>query len=790
MWMRLAVLAVIAAPLAAAAGDAGRQDLAAQLRELDACVFAAEGDQAKQLARMLAQDVNDGIRTANERSTKAWREIKTRADWERFRDARLQALRDSLGPFPPAAKDLKVRVVRVLEGDGYRIKNLVFESRPGLVVTANLYRPAGAPESAAGILICHSHHAPKTQGELQDMGMTWARSGCVVLVMDQLGHGERRQHPFIDATSYPHKFRVGRQDYYFRYNVGNQLALIGDSLMGWMASDLMRGVDVLLAEPGVAKDRIILLGAVAGGGDPAAVTAALDPRVAAVAPFNFGGPQPESVYPLAADAEDSFNYAGGGSWESTRNLRRSARDGFLPWLIVGAAPPRRLIYGHEFSWDRDRDPVWARLEKIYGVYGVRDRLAAAPGRGRIGVKGDSTECTNIGPEHRKLIYPLLQRWFDLPAPTAEFRKRRPGEELTCLTSEVAAVAKPRPVWELAAAWADEQAAAVRRQLAEGTPEERRRWLRRAWARLLGDMEPGPEAKATVLDSRRLGAVTVERVRLEVEPGIIVPLLVLLPPRAQERRPPVVVGVAQDGKKGFLSKRSETVAALLDGGAAVCLPDLRGTGETRPAGDRGRTGAATALSATALMLGRTLVGDRVRDLRAVLRYLRSRADLDGGRVALWGDSFAPANPANRVLQVPLDAEDQPELAEPLGELLGLFGALLEEDIRAVYARGGLTGYRALLQGPFCHVPHDALVPGALTVGDLADVAAALAPRPLRLEGLVDGLNRQADAKELGRAFAPADAAYRLGGVQDRLCLRTDAAPGEAAAEWLLTQLREN
>ena len=34
------------------------------------------------------------------------------------------------------------------------------------------------------ILVAHSHHNPKTQGELQDMGVNWARTGCLVLVMD------------------------------------------------------------------------------------------------------------------------------------------------------------------------------------------------------------------------------------------------------------------------------------------------------------------------------------------------------------------------------------------------------------------------------------------------------------------------------------------------------------------------------------------------------------------------------------------------------------------------------
>src|SRR5260370_42686084 len=99
---------------------------------------------------------------------------------------------------------------------------------------------------------------------VHDMGMTWARQGCVVLVMDQLGHGERRQHPFVTEKDYAGSFKPGRQDYYFRFNTGMQLHLIGDSLIGWMAWDLMRGVDLLLAQPGIDKEKIILLGAVAG----------------------------------------------------------------------------------------------------------------------------------------------------------------------------------------------------------------------------------------------------------------------------------------------------------------------------------------------------------------------------------------------------------------------------------------------------------------------------------------------------------------------------------------------
>src|SRR5436305_15053406 len=119
--------------------------------------------------------------------------------------------------------------------------------------------------------------------------------------------------------------------------------------MCWMVHDLITGVDQLLAQPEIDSKRIILLGSVAGGGEPAAVTAALGERIACVVPFNIGGPQPETRYPLPEDAETSFKYAGGGSWESTRNLYRSAADGFLPWTIVGSIAPRHLIHAHEFS---------------------------------------------------------------------------------------------------------------------------------------------------------------------------------------------------------------------------------------------------------------------------------------------------------------------------------------------------------------------------------------------------------------------------------------------------------
>jgi hypothetical protein len=326
---------------------------------------------------------------------------------------------------------------------------------------------------------------------------------------------------------------------------------------------------------------------------------------------------------------------------------------------------------------------------------------------------------------------------------------------------------------------------ARQRLNGLSPDERRQQLRRDWGRLLGGVEPAADPTLWRIAKESEGHTRVERIALEVERGVVVPMLLLIPQSKPKARPPVVLGLAHEGKQAFLSRRSEAIAEWLGGGAAVCLVDVRGTGETSPRdGSRRHDGASAALSEAEWMLGQTLVGSRLRDVRLVLHYLRTRADLDAGRVALWGDSFAPTNPENQALAVPLDADPFPHHAEPLGGLLALFTALFEDDVRAVYVHGGLTGYASLLQSPFCYVPHDALIPAALTAGDLCDVAAALAPRPLRMERLVDGLNRAAGPAETSRVMGPAQSAYRAPGADARLQGDASSPP---AASWLLGSL---
>ena len=710
------------------------------------------------LEDMLGGDLRRRVQAANTNDAQAWAQIHNRQDWEAFVRPRIEALRRSLGTFPEPAVP-QPTIAGSIDGDGYRIEHLRFDSRPDLPVAADLYLPEPVRQRMPGVLLVHSHHNPRTQGELQDMGALWARQGCMVLVMDQLAYGERRQHA-----------PGPRQDYRFRYHSGVQLQLIGDSLMGWMVWDIQRGVDLLLARAGIDGDCIVVMGSVAGGGDPAAVAAALDDRITCAIPFNFGGPQPETQYPLPEDAEQRFNYMGSGDWETTRGLACSGRDGFLPWAIVASLAPRHLIHAHEFSWDQARDPVWKRLQRVFGFYDAESRLGFAHGFGLLsGQPPQASHCNNVGPAHRKMIYPLLERWFGIGTPQTEVEveERRDETELRCFDADAPA---PRALHDL---WADigaERSAALRDGLAPLPPEEQRQRLRAAWSQRLGHIQPGGVPHVVRQDVETIAELRVERILLEVEPGVLVPMLLLLPDTAD---PPVVVALSQGGKQWFLQARAAQIADLLASGAAVCLPDLRGIGETTPDPSRRPNGESTSIASTELMLGQTLLGSRLRDLRSVLSYLRTRHDLKG-HFALWGDSPTPSNPEGfpEALADPLGQEPLPAPSEPLGGLLSLFGALFEEDVFAVYARGMIAGYAAALRDRFCYLPYDVVVPGALEAGDLCDVVAALVPLPIRLEGLVDGRNCLLAEDQVAAIFA--SAANACDDAPDRLALSAEAA----------------
>lgn len=762
-------VALSASSLRLFGGSADTGEVAAKLIALKSSVLKA--DEADAAKNMLQADIHARMRAASERDTAVFDRIQTRADWEEYRDERLDAMRKSIGsgdmpakPVSGAVSGADFEVTGTVEGDGFRIENLVIAGRAGLPITANLYLPAKPADSMPGILFVTAHHNGKWQGELLDLSMTWARSGCVVLVVDALGYGERSQ-----------QFFGGREDYRWRYHESMQLYTVGRDLMAWMVADLRRGLDVLTARPGVDPRRIIVVGSVAGGGDQAALLAATDNRVSCAIPYNFGFAGVHK--PDAPGEQEWVNFVGGGDMDATRCLRNKGRDGFNNWMIVAAIAPRYTINAHEFDWKPDGDIGFARIARVFELYGARDHLETVQG---------GTDCNNVDPVHRRKFDPILARWMTLKL-AGEYQKRVPTDQLICLTPAARTRWLVRPLHAILADAAAHQIASARAALAALPEEKRRAKLRRDWTEKLGNVTPAAAPTVQHGEVVASGLFAAERVLLSVEPGIIVPTLLLKPKAGADKadaKMPVVIAVAQEGKDVFLAKRAREVAQLLARNVAVCVAEVRGTGETIPPGDRFWYSGAVERAAEDLALGQTILGSRVRDLRSVLQYLRGRRDLDNRRVAVWGDSFAQVN-SPMFVDPPMKTEVSALQAEPMGATTALLLALYEDDIKAVVARGGLTGFAALLDGPACHVVLDAIVPNVLEAGDLADVAATLSPMPLRIEAAVDGRNRLAGQDRLDRDFALVREAYRA--HPEALTLSPAAADDVAA--WLGKALQQ-
>jgi len=665
-------------------------------------------------AGMVDRQQRERIRRILEEERKEWDQVRSREAWERFRNPRIAALRESLGAFPERVP-LSTIVSKEYLGAGYRRQDLVYQSRADLWVTANLYLPRPARALQPGLVIVHSHHRPRTQSELQDMGILWARSGAAVLIMDQMGAGERLQnHPW------------NREAYHSRYVMNMQLGLAGESLIQWMVWDILRGVDLLLERNDIDRRRIGVLGAMAGGGDPAAVAAALDERITMAAPFNYGECTPESPRFLPEKNRWPRDLAdpGSGSWEWTRNMRRSIADQFFPWVVCASLAPRRFIYSFEMGWKVEELPAWERYRRVFGFYGALDNLDEAHGFGPFPGPG---ECTNIGPAQRKTMYPELERWFGLKPPEREPDDRRPESELSALTAETARRIRMKPAHALAAELGRERLARAR-QAGGG--------LRERLAAKLGDIAPNPAPAAT--------ATPVEGGQgliIRVEDGIEVPALLLLPGRTAGRRA-AVIGVAQGGKDRFLAHRGAEIRELLEKGIAVCLADVRGTGETAADARRGPNSSGIAQAATELMLGNTMTGARLKDLRTVIAYLATRDDIDAGRLAVWGESFVPPNGVIALDELPnwQTGPDPQDQAEPLGDFLAVLAALYDERVKGVVTSGGLNAFSSVLESPFAYVPQDVIVPGLLEAGDIEDIVRAAGSKAVRRLNVVDGRNR--------------------------------------------------
>ena len=212
----------------------------------------------------------------DERRRARFAAIRTEAELQQVQaDLRAKLLR-ALGGLPSAKTPLNAQVTGRIQMTGYHIEKVVFESLPGVFVTALVYVPDQPGKHPAVLVPCG--HSTSGKAYYQAICQRLAARGYIVICWDPVGQGERSQ--FWDASRKRSRYNLICGEHAV---LGNLAYLAGTSLARWEVWDGMRAVDYLLTRPEVDPAHVSITGT-SGGGFQAAIIAALDTRINAAAP--------------------------------------------------------------------------------------------------------------------------------------------------------------------------------------------------------------------------------------------------------------------------------------------------------------------------------------------------------------------------------------------------------------------------------------------------------------------------------------------------------------------------
>src|SRR5262249_2828680 len=112
---------------------------AAFAQELNVLPDPFEGGPPKEMTTRYLRNL---ARQAVEKRRLAFEGLKDKSDILAYQQRLRQQFVEKLGGFPDKTP-LNAKIVGTIKGDGYRIENVIFESRPRHYVAANLYLPDG-----------------------------------------------------------------------------------------------------------------------------------------------------------------------------------------------------------------------------------------------------------------------------------------------------------------------------------------------------------------------------------------------------------------------------------------------------------------------------------------------------------------------------------------------------------------------------------------------------------------------------------------------------------------------
>lgn len=468
---------------------------------------------------------------------------------------------------------------RNIQRQDYMIKNILFQTRPGVFATANLYIPDGTgPFPGVLVVMGHSQNG-KLYEAYQSIGHTLALNGYVALNIDPWGAGER-----------------GTQHGEFEYhgaNLGASLMDVGETLMGMMITDNMRGIDFLISLPYVDENRIGVTGA-SGGGNQTMWVTALDERVKASMPVVSVGTFESQV--MRSNCVGEMLVDGLTFTEA--------------WGVLSLISPRALkISNHK----QDSNPTfypeemlrsYTRVKSIYQLEGYSENLSymivddihgykAEDREGMLGWfdlhlknKGDGSSKKEIPfqllPEEDLMIFPPDKKRDKRVLTTAEFCKEK-GRELKKELRELQQIDVKHKRIELANI-----------------------------LRLHKD---------DIVEILPYSAVNGwERMVIRTSQGKLIPVLLCQPGKDSENGNYIIMGHPKGKGKIPLN----LIQSYLDRGVGIILMDFSGTGEVLSSvserHDRNLVNMHT-LSRAHLWLGKTVLGEWVVELKMVIDYLK-------------------------------------------------------------------------------------------------------------------------------------------------------------------------
>ncbi|MCE5269764.1 acetylxylan esterase [bacterium] len=715
----------LGAPLAAAEPQPGQLDV------LPAEDFFA--DQAIMLSKHFQRQPQERIW---QRDVELAR-IRSEDDWQAYREKLLANYKKALGlPFPERT-DLAAECTGVLDRGSYRIEKIVYQSQPGIMVTANLYVPQdGSGGKYPGIVFpCGHWHNAKAAIEYHSCALDLVLKGFVVLLFDPIGQGERCDYFKPDGSL------VTEEPVIEHTLLANPLFLMGRHLMTLRLWDTVRGIDYLQSRPEVDPERIGITGN-SGGGTVTLHLVPLEDRIKVAVPDGTVG------------APD-WDLGQGGIGDGEQNLPGRVPLGIshADLMLLAFPRPYRLIIESRGGSRTGTRQSWVEANWLYESLGQPGRMDLVETEWPHGLFKFSREKT----------CQWFLRWFYGRETGWEEPELKTEKEADLWCSKSGQILRERG--KSIQVYIDEQAQKilpVREAPGKGAAfESYRDDIRKGAAEALNN-PPLPEAapRMVPLGEVELEGIKVEKFALYSEDDIYLPVLMFKPP-SKDKFPLVVLA----DSRGKASDGGALAVALARAGVGVAAVDLRGYGETSQAENSERDqmgglmaqtlGAQASLAYDGLALGRSVFAMRVYDIQRTLQYLRTRPELSGLALAGRGG----------------------------GGPLALYAATLEKGLAGVLLDSSLVAWRELTRPGVYSYNFIDFLPGALKYSDFPQLAAACAPARVRLVNALDARMEPLSQKAAESAWAFTGAAYRAQGAGGAFAVASAATAAATQAAWL-------